>query len=100
MALCYQVGPDQIGASHAESPRHGWLPRRGGEFRGYLDALIFAHLALWAATIRLRPAADRTRFGFRALTCPLPAARLAQRAFCARLIFLRAEADKVRLGFA
>ena len=56
-------------------------------------ALTFDHLARWAAVIFLLDAAE---------TCRLTPARpvelcFAHRAFCARLIFLRAEADIVRL---
>jgi len=38
------------------------------------------------------------RFGLAEVVWPF-AARFAQRAFCARLIFFRAAADDVRLGF-
>ena len=39
------------------------------------------------------------RLGFAALAGSFPTARFAHRAFCARLIFLRAEADIVRVPF-
>ena len=54
----------------------------------YAAFFTFAHLALWAAAIRLRPAAEIVRFGF--------ALCLAHRAFCARLILRRPAADIVR----
>jgi hypothetical protein len=50
----------------------------------------FAHRARCAAAIRLLPAAEILRLGFGGR--PLV---FAQRAFCARLIFLRAAADMV-----
>ena len=55
------------------------------------DAARFtlAHLALCAAAIRLRPAAEIVRFGL-AVLC------FAHRAFCARLILRRPAADIVR----
>jgi hypothetical protein len=56
---------------------------------GYLLAFTFAHLALCAAAMRLRPAAEIIPFGWAAFC-------FAHRAFCARLILLRAEADIVR----
>ena len=49
----------------------------------------FAHRALWAAAILLRPAAEIVRFGL-AVLC------FAHRAFCARLILRRPAADIVR----
>jgi hypothetical protein len=54
----------------------------------YAALLTFAHRALCAAAIRLRPAAEIVRFGF--------ALCFAQRAFCARLILRRPAADIVR----
>jgi hypothetical protein len=60
----------------------------------FFAALNFAQRARAAAAILFLPAAEIVRFGF--------AARLfvfAHRAFCARLIRFRAEADRVRLGF-
>jgi hypothetical protein len=58
--------------------------------RGHHPAgFTFAHRALGAAAILLRPAAEIVRFGV-AVFC------FAQRAFCARLILLRAAADIVR----
>ena len=56
----------------------------------FFPARIFAHLARWAAAILFLPAAEIVRFGFAAR--PLV---FAHRAFCARLIRLRAEADMV-----
>jgi hypothetical protein len=55
-------------------------------------AFTFAHLARWNAAIFLRAAADIVRLGFTA-TAPFVEALFAHRAFCARLIFRRAEAD-------
>jgi hypothetical protein len=56
----------------------------------FFAALSFAHLALCAAAIRFLPAIDIVRFGFGARPFAF-----AQRAFCARLIRLRAKADMV-----
>jgi len=55
----------------------------------YLLAFAFAHLALCAAAMRLRPAAEIILFG-------LVAFCFAHRAFCARLILRRAAGDRVR----
>jgi hypothetical protein len=55
-------------------------------------ALTFAHLARWAAAIFLLDAAETYRLG----TPARPEFRFAHRAFCARLILLRAEADIFR----
>jgi hypothetical protein len=53
-------------------------------------AFNFAHLARCAAAILLLPAAEIVRFGLGARPFVF-----AHRAFCAKLIFLRAEADRV-----
>ena len=60
----------------------------------FFAALNFAQRARAAAAILFFPAADIVRLGFGAR----PSA-LAQRAFCARLIRLRAEADTPLFGF-
>jgi hypothetical protein len=54
--------------------------------------LIFSHLALCAAAIRLRPAAEIVRFGLGAFPFTFCFAHLA---FCARLILLRPASDIV-----
>jgi hypothetical protein len=63
----------------------------------YAARFIFAHLALCAAAIRFLPAAEIVRVG---LVAWPPVFCFAQRAFCAKLIFLRADADIVRLPVA
>jgi hypothetical protein len=68
---------------------------KNSAYAAFFLALNFAHLALWAAAIFRRDDADIVRFGFVAADWPFS---LARRAFCARLIFLRAAADTVRLG--
>ena len=59
----------------------------------FFPAFTFAHLALCAAAIRFRPAADIVRFGFGARPFTL-----AHRAFCASAIFRREAADIIRFG--
>lgn len=59
-----------------------------------LPRLYIAHRA---AAIFLGPDAGRLRLDFVLAAWPFPAL-FAQRAFCARLIPLRAEADRARLG--
>ncbi len=55
--------------------------------------MTLAHLARWAAAIFLLDAAETCRLD---LAPAWPLFRLAHRAFCAKLIFLRAEADIFR----
>jgi hypothetical protein len=64
---------------------------------GYAARFTFAHLALCASAIRLRPAAEMVRFGF---GVRLASFCLAQRAFCAKLIFMRPAANIVLLILA
>jgi hypothetical protein len=70
-----QKRPEKPG-SNASLPRLGWFL--------YAARFTFAHLALCAAAIRLRPAAEIVRFGFGAWPFAF-----AQRAFCAGLILRR-----------
>ena len=65
----------------------------------FARSLILAQRALCAAAILRRPAAEivRGRLGANFGPCPFA---LAHRFFCARLIFLRAEADNVRRPFS
>jgi hypothetical protein len=67
--------------SNASLPHLGWFL--------YAARFTFAHLALCAAAIRLRPAAEIVRFGL-AVLC------FAHRSFCARLILRRPAADIAR----
>ena len=59
----------------------------GANYAAFFSRLTFAHLALCAAAILLRPAAEIVRLGLTVL--------FAHRAFCAKLILLRAAGDKV-----
>jgi hypothetical protein len=59
---------------------------------GYAVRFTFAHRALCAAAIRLRPAAEIVLVGFGVLC-------FAHRAFCARLILSRPAADIFRVPF-
>jgi hypothetical protein len=99
--------PEQSGQSaNQKLSRNGllgsWLgaPMDGLAQNGPALRSIGFHLCpscpLRAAIFR-RPAAEILRLGFAALGWPLAAARFAHRAFWARLIFLRAAADKWRL---
>jgi hypothetical protein len=62
----------------------------------FFPAFTFAHLARWAAAIFRRADVDIVRLGRVAPAWPFEDL-FAHRAFCARLIFLRAAADKVGL---
>jgi hypothetical protein len=67
-------------------------------YAAFLLALNFAHLARWNAAILRRAAADIVRLDRAGLVLSF-AACFAHRAFCARLIFLRAAADIFLRGF-
>jgi len=75
--------------------RLGTRSRLRSLYAFFCCAFSFAHLARWAAAILFLPAADIVRLGFTLPAWPF----FAQRAFCAKLIFLRAAADMVCLGF-
>jgi len=88
----------EISGCGTESPPH--LRNRPRCFYAdfFCPALTFAHLARCAAAILFLPAADMVRLpSFDAIETTFCALTLAHRAFWARLMRLRAEADMVRL---
>ena len=85
-----------VGQKHLVVTARNSQPRMAA-YAAFFPDRTFAHLARWAAAILRLPSADIVRLSFAIDAAPFAVACLAHRAFCARLIFLRAAADIVRV---